>query len=577
MSERVFAGKPIIGWVADSSLPRFGKLLREPHSRRIFAVDVEEQRILPLGAGPGRQVNGPSRGYVFDGAWHPDHGLILAFGRSHGRGPWALLRVCQDNSVQDIGVSTDLAVISLCCTDDGHLLLGVASVEVADGRQVGGGIASFSPLTRFLHWLYRPPAGEHFVPSGICWDSGDILFVHTSKHALLRLVSEDHVEDVIGNPGRPGADLRSLNSPAAVSAANGRYLLTDRGNRRVLLVDTDGNVLGVYGGNEEGTNLIDPRHALIIDDRVYIVDQGTRAVLELSADMRTARRRWGGPEATGLVLSRPRSIDRAAAGELVVADTNNDRIIGVDENGGLSWEIRTVQGLDGRSEDMRWPRSARISGAGRLIVSDSLNSRFVIMNRHGKVESEFERVILRDDSFDVSDPHDGRWIGEDELLAVDSGSAWVARVRCDGVAAWVISGLHDPHQAEIFGEWAVIVDPELNAVLLVDAASGVEVWRKSEFFDHAGASYQLVKPRVVRAAADCLLIVDADCQVIALGKDWVVQWAWTGDAARIHGNDKAFEVPEAPRDLVIENMNRILLSDYRRNCVLELTADSELI
>ncbi|EPH45220.1 NHL repeat-containing protein [Streptomyces aurantiacus] len=570
-SQRVFAGQPIVGWVADDSLPWLGRLVEQPDTRRMFAIDVGKQCVIPLGPGSSRQVEGPPGSYIFDAVWHQTHGLFFAFGQSNGRGPWKLAHVREDGSVHDAGVPAKNAVMSLCHADDEDgLILGVASVEEAGGRQVGGGIASFSLTTRAFTWLYQPPPGEHFVPSGICSDSGAILFVHTSKHALMRLTPQGQLECVAGRFGRPDGDLRSLNSPTAVSAHDGQYLLTDRGNRRLLHMDREGNVLSSFGGTTDHMSLVDPRHALICQGGIYVADLGARAVLELDTDLRTTRRRWGGPEATGLMLSRPRSIDRAPTGELIIADTNNNRVIGVDQHGGLCWQFHKVKGVDGQSEDLRWPRSARISGSGRLVVSDSLNSRVLVVDKTGSVESEFTRVIAEDASFAVSDPHDGRWIGEGELLVVDSDSAWVARVDCDGVATWIVTDLRDPHQADIHGRWVVIVDPELDTVLLVDAVTGAEIWRRNEFFDSSGTSYRLFKPRVVRATPDCVLVVDADCQVIALQKDWLVRWAWDGGAARRNRRAGGFDVPDAPRDLVTDASDRLLLSDYRRNCVLEL-------
>ncbi|MEU5762568.1 NHL repeat-containing protein [Nocardia sp. NPDC047648] len=566
-------GKPIVGWVADNSLPRFGRLLEEPHSRRVFAIDVTRQWITPLASGPGLQVEGPAGSYIFDVTWHPDYGQFFAFGRTHNRGSWALLHVGEDGSTRDVGAPADTAVMSLCYSDDGDLILGVASVEGADGRQIGGGIASFSPWSGSFHWLYRPPEGEHFVPSGICWDSGAVLFVHTSRHALMRLIPDGRLECVTGHFGQPASDLRGLNTPTGLTASDGRYLVTDSGNHRVLRLDRDGGMLGSFGGTEQGAHLIDPRHALGAEDKVYVADLGARSVLELGTDLRSMRARWGGPAATGLVLSRPRSIDRAATGELVIADTNNNRVIGVDDDGGLRWQLRELKRADGRSEALRWPRSARISDGGRLVVSDSLNSRFIVVARDGSIENEFGVVRLGNDSFTVSDPHDGRWLGDDELLVVDSASGWVARVGCDGIAAWVVTGLNDPHQAAAFDDRVVIVDPEMDTVLLVDAATGTVLWRRNEFFDSAGNRYRLFKPRVVHTAFDCVLIVDADSQVVALGQDWLVRWTWSGGLAPAGGRDGDFEVPDAPRDLLMDHRNKMLLTDYRRNCVLELQAD----
>ncbi len=116
----------------------------------------------PLDTGTSWQVNGPSGSYVFDAVWHRTAGLFLAFGCTHGRGSWAVLRVLHDRSVEAVGVPEGAAVMSLCFAEDGELLLGVASVEEAGGRQVGGGIASFSVTTGTFRWLYRARSGEHF-------------------------------------------------------------------------------------------------------------------------------------------------------------------------------------------------------------------------------------------------------------------------------------------------------------------------------------------------------------------------------------------------------------------------------
>lgn len=572
MNKRVFVGKSVIGWVAPRSLPRFGRLLAEPNSRQVFALDGGRQRFTQLVTGHTRQVRGPTGSHVYDAAWHPDQGLFFAFGLPHAGGEWALLRVSEDGSVQDFGFPAEIPVISLCYSDAGDLLLGVASLEAAMGCQIGGGIAAYSPKTGSFSWLYRPPEGEHFVPSGICWHSGAIVFVHTSQHALLRLTEPGRVEPVAGRLGRPASDSQSLNTPTGVSVFNDHYLVTDSGNHRVLLVARDGHVLRSSGNFPGGVPLLDPRHAIGVDGRIYIADAGARSVVQVCPDLRNTRGRWGGPEAAGLLLSRPRSIDRGSAGELIIADTNNDRIVAVNGRGDLRWQIRKVAGSDGRTKSLRWPRSARLSVDGRLVVSDSLNSRFLVLDQQGSVKSEFRRVLRTGHSYAVTDPHDGRWLGEDDLLVVDSAAGWVARVDCVGNARWVVHNLSDPHQATLFRDWVVIADPELDAVVLVDAATGGEVWRRNEFPDSAGNRFTLSKPRVVQATSDCVWIVDADSRVCVLGADWLVRWTWDGRLARSGEQNEIFDVPAAPRDLLIVDRKRILLSDYRRNCVLELEA-----
>ncbi|MFC4550634.1 MULTISPECIES: hypothetical protein [Halorussus] len=80
----------------------------------------------------------------------------------------------------------------------------------------------------------------------------------------------------------------------------------------------------------------------------------------------------------GDVLHEQHNPDRLADGHLLVADSENDRVVELNRSGDIVWEF-------GGSATLDWPRDADRLPNGHTLVADSYNDRVVEVNERGEV------------------------------------------------------------------------------------------------------------------------------------------------------------------------------------------------
>ena len=189
-------------------------------------------------------------------------------------------------------------------------------------------------------------------PTGIAVANDGALYIaDTRNHRVRRLAADGTISTVAGTgaagfsgDGGPAA-LARLNNPRGVAAApDGALYIVDRENRRIRMVDADGNITTVAGTGSSGYN-------------------GDR-----------------GP-ATQAALRAPYGVATDHQGNLYIADTFNHRVRKVTPAG----SIDTVAGSDrfGFSGDgwaagfatLHYPLGVAVDIAGNLYVADSFNHR----------------------------------------------------------------------------------------------------------------------------------------------------------------------------------------------------------
>ena len=197
-------------------------------------------------------------------------------------------------------------------------------------------------------------------PFGLFVDrTGNIYVADTFNHRIRRIdtngtiatVAGNGEEDFSGDGGR--AVDASLNSPTDIILDSfGAILIADTKNERIRLVDTAGVISTVAGNGKEG----------------------------FSGD--------GGP-ATEASLNNPISVFLDGTGNLFIADQGNSRIRKVDRSGFIS----TVAG-NGRFEysgdgglateaSLAAPSDIYVDAANNLIITDSDNNRIRVVNQSG--------------------------------------------------------------------------------------------------------------------------------------------------------------------------------------------------
>jgi hypothetical protein len=123
----------------------------------------------------------------------------------------------------------------------------------------------------------------------------------------------------------------------AVANTIGKFAADDTGGRRVVNVATEGN----------GDGFVREPHGIFwFDDLLLVADTGKNWLQLIDADTPQAGRgQISGPESEPLQLRNPMDVWVDAAGIYYVADTLNDRVLQIDEDGVVLEDVTSLDPL----------------------------------------------------------------------------------------------------------------------------------------------------------------------------------------------------------------------------------------
>jgi sugar lactone lactonase YvrE len=249
-------------------------------------------------------------------------------------------------------------------------------------------------------------------PYGVAVDAaGNLLIADTFNNRIRRVDGTTGIITTVAGNGTYGfsgdggaATSASLSSPVGVAVdAAGNLLVADIGNNRIRRVDgTTGIITTVAGNGTSGFSgdggpatsaslrapdgvAVDAAGNLLIADtsnqRIRRVD-GTTGIITTVAGNGTYGFSGDGGAATSASLNSPVGVAVDAAGSLLIVDTGNQRIRRVDGTTGI---ITTVagngnQGFSGdggpaTSASLNSPVGVAVDAAGNLLVADTFNDR----------------------------------------------------------------------------------------------------------------------------------------------------------------------------------------------------------
>ncbi|HEY1718922.1 MAG TPA: hypothetical protein VGH42_11615 [Verrucomicrobiae bacterium] len=249
-------------------------------------------------------------------------------------------------------------------------------------------------------------------PYGVAFDAIGSMFIADNGNNRIRKVDTNGIITTVAGIGAGnGAQNISGDGGSATNAvvswpwdvtadAQGNYYIADYGNRLIRKVDTNGIITtvagnGTYGYSGDGgaaTNatmtsphriLVDATGNLFISDysnnRIRKVD--TNGIITTVAGNGTAGYSGDGGAATNAALHWPYGVAEDMAGNLFIADSQNNVIRKVDTNGIITTEVGT--GTQGFSGDGGAPTNAMlnnvygvaVSAAGNLFIADYGNAR----------------------------------------------------------------------------------------------------------------------------------------------------------------------------------------------------------
>ncbi len=246
------------------------------------------------------------------------------------------------------------------------------------------------------------------TPTGVAVDTTGNVYIADSHNNRIREVSAGTITTIAGT-GTPGfsgdgaaATLAQLSHPMGVAVdSTGNVYIADTNNQRIRKI-TSGTISTIAGNGEEFFSgdgaaataaVLDSPTAVAVDSsgNVYIADRHNQRVRMITGTTISTIAGSGaasfsggfsgdGATATGALLSKPSGVSVDAAGNIYVADTNNQRIRQL--GGGVIATIvgsgQQGYGADGTtptSVNLNSPKSAAPDAVGNLAISDKLNQR----------------------------------------------------------------------------------------------------------------------------------------------------------------------------------------------------------
>ena len=223
-------------------------------------------------------------------------------------------------------------------------------------RKVSGGVITTvagSGVAGFAGDGGAATAAQLALPSAVAVDATGSLYIADTNNHRIREVSGSTITTFAGNgeelfAGDGGvATAASLDSPTGVTVdATGRVYIADRHNQRVRVVDTNGIITTLAGS-------------------------GSVLSGSFSGD---------GSAPTSATLARPTSVSVDGMGNVYIADTDNHRIRQVSHGAIATIAGTGEQGYAGdggalTSAVLNAPKAAVIDSSGNLLIADTLNQR----------------------------------------------------------------------------------------------------------------------------------------------------------------------------------------------------------
>ncbi len=389
-----------------------------------------------------------------------------------------------------------------------------------------------------------------------------ILLVDIFYHVALELDRDGQVIWQWGRWDSPDSGLDHLASPRSVICMpDGRRLIVDTHNNRLLMIDAEGRVEIVESGDG---GFCGPRHAALLHNgHVLVCDSANARVVELDQTLHVT---WHYGNATGgsPSLLFPRSVDRHTDGRLLIADTLNDRIM---QYGDAGLEVFPLE----KEIRLSWPRCARWQHHGGLLICDGRNSRVLEVAEDGTLLQALQ--MPESEQSPSADPHDIRLLENDRLLITAAAQQRVIEIDWQGHIHWsseYCAGLtlSDPHSAQLTETGSLLVcDTGNHRIVTIDRDKNTAVAMR-EFVWGCGLC-RLHAPRYAEMTPYGLLIVDTgNYRVLLLDKQFTLRHVVAGST------DSRIPYLREPRWAQWVDEHRLLVSDYFNHRILEVDLSS---
>lgn len=154
-------------------------------------------------------------------------------------------------------------------------------------------------------------------------------------------------------------------------------------------------------------------------------------------------------------------------GNILIPDTNNDRLLEVNRTGEIIWTSESWGEGTGRLNDhshLHYPNYVQELANGHFLVSDRLNSRVIEVDRTGTIHWTFSGAAKQ---------HAPKYIGDGRYLIADSDGNRIIEVDQTGKVLWSFAqGLSWPREAVRLANGDTLITDSQNHRILTVSPTG---------------------------------------------------------------------------------------------------------
>lgn len=261
--------------------------------------------------------------------------------------------------------------------------------------------------------------------------------------------------------------------PTSVAGIENTLFVLDTGNNRILVVDSEGELVSTLG-SAEGIDLQQPMSITTDGDSLYVANSLVGEVMKLSPAGKVEDR-FVLEKMAGDAKPRPIGVAVNHSGKIVVSDAENHRVLILDSEGHQSGSFGTGTRAGG-SQGLNVPGALYVDDSDNIYVVDTLNGRIVELSPEGEFIRDF--AGLADTAGSLARPKGVAVDGAGRIFVTDGLQAAIEVFGPDGGYLGVIGRRNpdDPAAGSIFEAPSGLLLTE-DRMYVVDGVLGLLVLR----------------------------------------------------------------------------------------------------
>jgi hypothetical protein len=171
--------------------------------------------------------------------------------------------------------------------------------------------------------------------------------------------------------------------------------------------------------------------------------------------------------------------DKESDGTVVISDTDQDRVIVINQAGAILWNSDDVPFSDGSA--LQYPNDANLLASGNLLITDRDNHRVIEIDADGHKVWQFGQTgVPGGGPTRLNGPHNADRLANGNTIIADSNNNRIIEVDSAGGIVWTYAvGLNWPRDADRLTNGNTLVNDSRNRRIIEVTPAGSIVWSYS--------------------------------------------------------------------------------------------------